>query len=369
MRTGIGPLHPSLGASAGRQPIVVEARGRGREAGRAHGEACRDLIRRHLDHALERLSHRAKLGEAAAIERALPYRQATASAYPELVAEVDGVGEGASLPQHAAWVLQLRAELQRDPVPSGAECTSFAAFSGATPHGGTIAGLNVDLPSFYQDILVVIRQGGNGTPRITQVVPAGQVGHHGMNEWGVTVLANFLSSEGWRVGVPRYFLTRIALAERSRAAALAAVEAAPRASPRNMMIADMSGATDIELASDAAARIEASEGLVAHTNHHVAATMIAREAANAHLMRNSRTRLARVESLLRDASGSIDVAAAAEILRDRANLPDAICSLRGEWPDDEATVASTIADVTERRLWIAIGPPDRSSYYPYEVAA
>ena len=49
-----------------------------------------------------------------------------------------------------------------------------------------------------------------------------------MNEHGVAV-ANFLHTDGWRVGVP-HLLTRIALAERTREAALAAVTRTQRAS-------------------------------------------------------------------------------------------------------------------------------------------
>jgi hypothetical protein len=57
----------------------------------------------------------------------------------------------------------------------------------------------------------------------------------------------------------------------------------------------------------------------------------------------------------------------AGILRDRDGVPDALCRALGEWPDDISTIASTIAEVDQRRLWIAIGPPHEAAYYPYQV--
>jgi hypothetical protein len=188
-----------------------------------------------------------------------------------------------------------------------------------------------------------------------------------MNEAGVAVFANFLYSDGWRVGVPRYLFTRIALAERSREAAVAAVERTPRASSRNLMVADSNGATDLETATDATARVEPEDGIVAHSNHHVAPALQSRERTSESDLQNSRVRLHRMHTLLRDAQGTLDVPRIAGILRDREGAPDALCRLPGEAEDELITIASTIADVGARKLWIAIGPPNQAAYHAYAV--
>jgi isopenicillin-N N-acyltransferase like protein len=266
-------------------------------------------------------------------------------------------------------VLQLRAELMRaSDRKSEHECTSFAVVGSASRDGGTIAGQNADLPAMYRDLLVLVRRHGDGDrPRLATLTPAGQIGYHGMNEAGVAVFANFLYSGGWRVGVPRYLLTRVALAQPDRESAAAAVERTPRASSRNLMIADTSGAVDVETATTASARLEPENGLLAHANHHVAPALEPLEQADETGLRNSRRRLERMQTLLEADRGQIDVPAMARVLRDRDGVPDALCRASGEWPDEVITIASTIAEVEARRLWIAIGPPHLAAYHPYQV--
>ncbi len=247
------------------------------------------------------------------------------------------------------------------------ECTSLAVHPPATAEPGTLAAQNVDLPPAYRRLLVCLRQPTEGPPLMT-VTPAGQLGHHGMNAAGVAVFANFLHSAGWRVGVPRYLYTRIALAEEDREAAVAAVEGSNRAAPRNLLIADSDGATNLETTPTDSERLEPSEGVLVHSNHFVSRLQEQEESPPA-LLRNSRRRLDRIRELLGQRHGEIDVDAIADALRDRANVPDAICDQPFDDPGREATtVASSIADIAARRLWVALGAPCDAPYRPYEVA-
>src|SRR5205085_11372093 len=178
--------------------------------------------------------------------RALPYRDFTLREQPDLGAEIDGVADGAGIPRPAAWVLQLRAELMRPAERAREhECTSFAVVGSASADGGTLAGQNADLPAFYSSLLVLVRRTPVDGPALLNLTPAGQIGYHGMNEVGVSVFANFLYSDRWRIGVPRYLLTRIGLSERTLGAAVEAIENTFRASPRNLMVADATGAFDV----------------------------------------------------------------------------------------------------------------------------
>jgi len=173
---------------------------------------------------------------------------------------------------------------------------------------------------------------------------------------------------GWRVGVPRYLYTRIALAEEDREAAVAAVEGSNRAAPRNLLIADSDGATNLETTPTDSERLEPSEGVLVHSDHFVSRLQEQEESPPA-LLRNSRRRLDRIRELLGQRHGEIDVDAIADALRDRANVPDAICDQPFDDPGREATtVASSIADIAARRLWVALGAPCDAPYRPYEVA-
>jgi isopenicillin-N N-acyltransferase like protein len=347
---------------------VIEVRGVGLEAGRVYGEACRSLILQHLDIVASRLAERRGLSRDEIYSRAKPYREFTAREQPLLAAEIDGVAEGAGVPTEAAWVLQLRAELMR-PSDRAAEheCTSFAVVGKASADGGTLAGQNADLPAFYSKLLVLVRRTLASGPALLNLTPAGQIGYHGMNEAGVAVFANFLHSDGWRVGVPRYLLTRIGLAERSTKAAVAAIEGTRRASPRNLMVADETWATNLETTVSSSARLELEDGLLAHSNHYVAPQLQNEERSDARGLHNSHTRLARMWSLLREQRGKLNAAAMARILRDREGVPNALCRASDEWSDSIITIASTIAEVSQRRLWIAIGPPHLAAYHAYTV--
>jgi hypothetical protein len=72
-------------------------------------------------------------------------------------------------------------------------------------------------------------------------------------------------------------------------------------------------------------------------------------------------------ALLRERRGMLDIPGIAEVLRDRQCVPDALSRAPGEWSDDVITIASTIAEVAARRLWIAIGPPHQAAYYAHGV--
>ena len=74
-----------------------------------------------------------------------------------------------------------------------------------------------------------------------------------------------------------------------------------------------------------------------------------------------------MQTLLRRARGRLDVPVMAGILRDREGVPDALCRASGEWDDSVISIASTVAEVRARRLWITIGPPHLAAYHPYDV--
>jgi hypothetical protein len=361
-------MDPPPGSDETHQRLVVtDIEGTGFGAGVTYGQAHADLIGKHLASVIDRASRRRGVSEAALFERARLFEPFVRDAVPDLADEIDGIAHGAGIERDAAWLLQLRAEVSRiDPDNLPSECTSFGVAASRTGTG-SIAGQNADLPSFYQQVVVLIRRITPGKPRVLTLTPAGQVGWHGMNSAGVAVFANFLYSSGWRPGVPRYLFTRIALeSDRARDAA-ARLIGLYRGSPRNLLFADDDGVFDLELAVDDAGFHEPVDGVVAHANHHVS-SLVGREKAPASYLGNSTARHNRMQSLVSGTTGNFDVASAFAILRDRHGVPDALCRAPDdEDGDDNITVASTVADVTNRRLWIAIGPPHVGTYHEYEV--
>ncbi|HET8627226.1 MAG TPA: C45 family peptidase [Thermomicrobiales bacterium] len=353
-----------------------------RAIGRQFGEACAESIGRHRELALARLRERSGIAPADAFAAAARYRDYVVAHAPFLDEEIWGVAEGAGLPLAEAYLLQLRAEVAVPataapaPLPAGAlaeagdECTTFAVLADATADGAPLIGQNADLPAFYGEIGVVLELVPDDAPAVLMLTPAGQVSYIGINDRGLGVFANYLTCDGWRVGYPRYLLSRLALTRETVYDAIAAVRGVPRASSRNLIMLDAHGtAADLETTPTRDVRLDPEDGLLAHSNHYVAASLREEERSPETPRRNSEARLARMRDLLAAARGRLDVAAMQDILRDRAGHPDTLCRMPGDaaW-SDVITFASLIAAPTRGELWVAVGPPNEHPYRRYAFA-
>jgi isopenicillin-N N-acyltransferase-like protein len=309
---------------------------------------------------------------------ALDYRPYVQREAPFFDDEIQGLAEGANLSLAEAYQLQLRAELAvpRADLPGaipdpGDECTTFAVQPGATSNGRTLVGQNADLPAFYRDIAVVAEIRFKDMPNILMVLPAGQLSYIGINDQGLGAFANYVTCDGWRLGIPRYFLSRLALTKATVDDGIAMIRGVRRASSRNIIMADALGdAADLETTPTRDARLDPVDGLLAHSNHYVAESLLEEERSAPRHVANSRIRLQRMRSLLQGARGTLDAARMQEILRDRACHPDTLSREPADDPSsDMITFASVIAEPSERRLWVAVGPPHEHPYRCYTFSA
>ena len=234
-----------------------------------------------------------------------------------------------------------------------------------------LVGQNADLPAFYREIGVMLEIVADDAPAVLMLTPAGQVSYIGINDRGLGVFANFLTCDGWRLGFPRYFLSRLALTRESVEEAIVAVRAVPRASSRNLMMLDGHGvAADLETTPTRDARLDPEHDLLAHSNHYVAASLRDEERVSASYLPNTQTRLARMRELLAADHGRLDAARMQTILRDRATYPDTLCRAPGDAADsDTITFASIIAAPTRGELWVAVGPPHEHEYQHHAFGA
>jgi isopenicillin-N N-acyltransferase like protein len=344
-----------------------------REIGRQFGEACQARIIQHRDKALARLQEKNHISPARARSAAAEYRDTVLTHAPFFDEEVQGLAEGAGIDLSDAWLLQLRAELgvttPPDLIDGSDECTSFALLPEATRTGEPLIGQNADLPAFYRDIAVVVELVFDDQPTVLMLTPAGQMSYIGINDRGMGVFANFVTCDGWRVGFPRYFLSRLALTHERVDDAIEAIRSVPRASSRNLIMLDGHGtAADLETTPTRDARIDPVDGMLAHANHYTTAELANEERSQGRQLWNSQLRQQRMDELLREHRGTIDPARMRTILRDRQGVPDSLCRADGDREDsDIITFASVIAEPAKRALWIAIGPPNEHVYRKYEI--
>lgn len=352
-----------------------------RQIGRQFGEAAAPLIHHHLNKALARLEAHSSLTRADALAAAMQYRPYVRAHAPFLDEEVVGVAEGSGLALDEAYLLQLRAEAASTPTAgpaplltsrddAGDECTSVAILPDVTADGSAMIAHNADLPPFYREISVVLEIVPDDAPAILMLTPAGQVSYIGMNQAGLAVTANYLTCDGWRIGFPRYFLSRVALAHRSVDEAIAAIRQIPRASSRNLLMLDASGtAADLEMTPTRDARLDPQDGLLAHANHYVSPDLLAEERAGDYV-HNSQTRMGRIRELAAERRGTLDVASAQQLLQDRTCYPDTLCREPADSPGrDVMTFASLVAVPTRGELHVAVGPPNQHAYEKHTFSA
>lgn len=348
------------------------------EIGKQFGEACAERIHLHLDLAQSRLEQKQNIPRAHALANAYRFQPFVEASAPFFVEEICGLAAGAGITIEEAWLLQLRAELGVVPAEKlkdepGDECTSYAVLPDATSDGHAMAGQNADLPSFYGRLGVMIEMEFDDMPKVLMLTPAGQVSYLGINDAGMGAFANYLTCDGWRVGFPRYLLSRLALTKESIPDALTAIRGVERASSRNLMLLDGKGtgtAVDLETTPTRDAEIHPVDGLIAHANHYDAPDMADEERANPAYLPNTRTRGATMRRLLDERRGSLNPETMQDILRDRSSYPDCLCRMDVDNPQhDSMTFASLIAQPTEGRMWVAFGPPHEHDYVEYAFSA
>jgi isopenicillin-N N-acyltransferase like protein len=342
------------------------------EIGRQFGEACADRIHLHLELAQERLERKQGIARATARRNALRFRPFVRESAPFFDEEIRGIAEGAKISLEESWLLQLRAELGVVPAEKlrdepGDECTSYAVLADATSDNTALVGQNADLPGFYGRLGVVVEYVFDDMPSVLMLTPAGQVSYIGINDRGMAAFANYLTCDGWRLGFPRYMLSRLALTQETVEDAIVAIRGVHRASSRNLMLMDGHGtARDLETTPTSDAVIEPVDGLIAHANHYSHPAMAGEERAKDAYLPNTRTREATMRRLLEQHRGQLNPEAMQAILRDRSAFPDCLCRVDADNPGhDSMTFASVIAQPTEGRMWIAVGPPHEHEYVPY----
>jgi isopenicillin-N N-acyltransferase like protein len=248
------------------------------------------------------------------------------SAWPDLVAEIEGMAAGARVPVDALLRLQARTELI-----GGAECSLIG-------EPGLVR-QNWDWhPDVAPLVWVVEQPGGRWFATLTE---AGIVGKIGLSSAGLCVGLNFLrcSLDGGLDGVPIHVLLRILLDRTdSLDAALELLMTARVSASSCITVGSMTDVVAVEL-SPGGARTLRDERLV-HTNHFLAGVPAGRDLEAA----EQPSTLLRLEALAR--SGSL-----------RSPLVCRHGDPTAPWRDRLATLASVVMEPAVPRLRVADGPP------------
>ena len=307
--------------------LEVEARGTPHEVGRQIGEAARELIHACLAYYEEH--HEAMGGQsfAAAEREALAYMPAARAALPDVVAELEGMAEGADVAFGRLLVPNLGEELTCNSDPGAPDapgphadrehCTSVGVRTG----GRCLLAHNEDWWAGDAEKQVLLRITTADGTRILAMASACLLPPSGINSHGLATAGNTVYANDQRRGVPNNFIRRHLLEARSLDDARERALLPTRARGSNHIVADASGVLDIETAASGAA-VLTGERLV-HTNHFLDPAMRRFEMSTS---TGSRRRAARAAALLDEglARGDDLAGLLAAVLRDHDGLDEAV---------------------------------------------
>jgi len=361
---------------------VFTIHGQPHERGVQYGAACAAHIRISIASYARLFAYLHGADWAEMQQRALAYIPVLEQHAPDLLQEMRGIAEGARLGFAEILTLNVRTELvagvrraspapgyddviaanERAGVAQHGECTTVAAFPGATAHGNTLLAQTWDWYGEQRAACVILRIEEPDAPTILTLTEAGILAKIGLNSAGVGVSLNILFSEGdgTQPNMPVHILLRRALQQRSFADAVDMLRATPAAASSCITIVEATGAgASLEVTPHGVGVLEPHNGTLAHTNHCVTEPASACEIP--HLPNSSSLpRFDRAATLLHEHHGHIDQEVLMSILRDHQDVPLCICRHPEHTPAADyqpESVCGVILDVASRVMHVAAGVP------------
>ena len=296
---------------------------------------------------------------------------------PAYLDELRGIADGAGLDLADVLAINVRTEVMYSAkarqAPTSANSSRMQRVrrrASPWPEGPAIIGQNWDWLLHAAQTLVVLEVRQDDGPDFVTVVEAGLLAKTGMNAAGLGLVTNALVTDAdvGEPGLSYHVLLRAVLDCATVTEALEALQAGPRSSSANYLIAHASGAAlDIEAAPGDFTRLYPlfpEDGVLRHTNHFLADIHPADLALWA--MPSSVIRLQRLQA----AGTARALDDFGPLLADHADYPHSICAHPdpADHPCEQtATIASVLMDLTAKRIWLAAGNPCQAPYEQLDI--
>ena len=347
---------------------LVRAQGTHRELGRQHGEQAAEEIKAHVDS----ITRAQDLSREELHAKALRFKPLFERHCPHLLAEVEGLSEGAGVPLAEALAVNIRGELGK---ADDEGCTTCVFGKKSTTDGEVLIGQNSDMMQPNLDMGYVLYLKPVGKPEVLIWTFGGMIGYHGMNSAGVAHFANaFGGGPPGQFALPHNPMKRLLLECSSLREVRKLFDDVPLASNGNYVVCDGAGdILDIE-ATTRGPKLLSDDGVgfLAHTNHFLCAPYANQDNYDKS-MPDSFRRLDRMNQMIRAKRGSISVESIQRFLSDHSNHPTSICrhpqttDLQQGLETAGRTVASIIAEPARRRMHVALGNPCESRFATYSM--
>ena len=349
---------------------MIEVAGSHREMGRQIGEATRESLRELVEVVTDRIN----VGRAGlrpiSNEQALEVAR-TSTAYaaeyaPELMAEVEGVAEGAGLTVDQVMLVNVRNQV---PAAIDGACTGVVVEPERAESETGMAGQNWDNDPAMDPFSIVLIRRPTGAPAHMNFTQPGIVGYMGLNDVGLGVVMNTLPAPARGLGVPWYFLVRRMYMHSSLKDVTGEVRRARRAISANVALLTSDGAADLEVTVDDVHVLRANgNGVLVHTNHCVHPELAHVNEQFPDLIQST-PRMLRAESLLENQAGGVGLEHVKSLLSDHLDYPTSICRHENDHPGDGhwTSVVSMIVEPSKGRMHLTRGNPCSNPYEVYSL--
>lgn len=331
--------------------FIMELSGESYDRGHKYGEVCKNLIARMVEEQFYQ-EFSGRLTKDEMLKRARKYVPFIQSYSPEIADELKGIADGSG--RLYDEIVMVNALEERDAF---ARCTSFAATGKATKDGETYAGQSWDgmekewWGGEFGLLFKVRRKNG---PDILDYTNPGILAGAGLNSKGISVNWNTVQQVKLTAGVPSYIIVAEVLKQKTIGEALDAVLRADRAGCFNLVITDDTELYAVEATPD---DIDVSYSeYMGHANHFVSDKFRLRQNVE---YSGSIVRYNRMNRLLKENYGEIDLQTCMGFLRDHVNYPSSICWHPGNgW----MTLDSWVSIPSKREFWIVHGQPCENEF-------
>lgn len=296
---------------------------------------------------------------------------------PEIAEEIKGIAEGSGKIYEEIIMVNL---MEERAYLSDTECTGFGVTGKATINEETYIGQNWDatIESIKMKSVFLIKEKLNHGPDILAYTYPGNVANAGFNSNGISLSWTSVPQIGNQIGVPTYVIVAEILRQKRIGDAIEAVLRAKRAGCFQFFIGDATEAYSIEATPDDV-DIAYINTYLGHANHYISEKFILKqdlsklsEKLRFKWYRSSLgctiNRCNRMNRILGDNYGNIDLETCINTLRDHVNYPYSIC----RHPITEENITGVTYDSwvmvpAKKEWWIARGPPCLNEYKKYII--
>lgn len=347
------------------------------ERGVTYGRECAAPIERTVSDYTRYFDNKKNLSWSYAKEMAQQFIPAIAAFAPDLMEEMKGIAEGASLSFDDILAINCRSELLRfDGSHDGGthdgdapdECSIIGAMPERTANGHVITAQNWDMYYWAEEHGVVLEVLQDDGPDYFCLTEAGQLARYGMNQAGIGLAINSLPREIETVpiGVPSAVVRRKFISTGNWAECLDILFSIHHMAPMNFLVSNGNLQGDmmsIEAGADGAQILYPEDGLLYHTNHFL---------SPGHLLHgrkgSSVNRYNTLRRLLRG-KGKIGIEDMIATLNSTFGAPESVLNQRNPRDsemDQCATLACFIIDATDRRFWVRKGNIRENPFVEYK---